>query len=104
MNQNQLQQSDYESFHEILDDLMKPIRDDGLNVETVIRLYESKLAYLENIRIKCFRDVNARTLRKESNGFQVQDYELIIAAIDLTRKTLKYTILTSVRESLSKIA
>lgn len=102
---HQLQPTEYESFQEIIDDLMKPIGGEGLTVEMVIRLYESKLAYLENIRIKCFRDINrpAAPGVNDMQRFQVQDYDLILAAIDLTKKTLKYTVLTSVTDLLKKV-
>ena len=99
---HQLQPTDYESFQEIIDDLMKPIRGDGLAVETVVRLYESKLAYLENVRIKCFRDIN-HAKGDNRQKFQTQDYELILAAIDLTKKTLKLTVLSSVTDLLKKV-
>ena len=69
--------TDYETYSRIKWELHRPIRDEGLDLETRIRLYESKLAYLERLRVLCFSAVNSKALTK----FNMQDYHYILVAL-----------------------
>jgi len=91
--------TDYETYHEIMDELLSPIESEGLDVDTLKRLYESKLVYLENLRVKCFMEMN----RKDSNVyFTIHDYRVILSAIDQTHGYLHDLVLTAVTCSLKK--
>jgi len=89
---------DYETFKEIEGDLLRPLVGEGLDLETLSKLYQSKLVYLCNLRSKCFMDLN----RSESPVFTADDLELIVKAIHLTQNHLRNLILTAMEESLSK--
>lgn len=91
--------TDYETYTEIMEDLMKPIAAEGLDQETLKRLYESKMVYLENLRIKCFKEVNAG----KSSHFRQQDYNLIVRAGVETRKQLREVVLSAIQTRLSNI-
>jgi hypothetical protein len=90
-------QTDYETYKEIMDDLLKPIASDGLDVDTVKRLYESKMVYLENLRIKCFRDMNSG----RETHFTQADYKIIVEAATQTRKHLRGVVLNAINDRLS---
>jgi hypothetical protein len=91
--------TDYETYKEIMSDLLKPISEEGLDHETLKKLYESKMVYLENLRIKCFREVNMNT----KSHFKHEDYELILQAGVETRKQLRDVMMTAICSKLSNI-
>ena len=91
--------TDYETYLEIMDDLLSPIRSDGLDPDTLKRLYESKLVYLENLRVKCFMEMN----HPEGKAFfTVHDYEIILKAIRQTHCHLHDLVVLAVSCSLHK--
>ena len=89
---------DYETYREIMNDLLKPIASEGLDADTLKRLYESKLVYLENLRIKCFQEMNGRGSRP--GYFSTKDYELILRAVKQTHQHLHDLIIVAVTCSL----
>ena len=91
--------TDYETYREIMDDLLKPIAGDGLDIDTLKRLYESKLVYLENLRVKCFRELNGG----RKSHFSHDDYRLIVRAGTETRKELRDVVLSAINQRLAKI-
>jgi hypothetical protein len=82
-----------------MDDLLKPIAADGLDLDTLKRLYESKLVYLENLRVKCFKDMN---FGKETH-FTTQDYKIIVEAASQTRDHLRGIVLGAINSRLQNI-
>jgi hypothetical protein len=91
--------TDYETYREIMEDLLKPISGDGLDLETLKRLYESKMVYLENLRVKCFKEVNGG----RDCHFSHEDYKLIVRAGIETRKQLRQVVLNAIHARLSNI-
>jgi hypothetical protein len=91
--------TDYETYKAIMDDLLIPIQSEGVDMETLKRLYESKMVYLENLRIKCFKEVN----QAKSSHFKQDDYQLIVAAGHQTRQHLRNVVLTAIQQRLSRI-
>ena len=47
--------TDYETYKEIMDELKNPIIAKGLDPDLLIRLHESKVIYLDNLRVRCFQ-------------------------------------------------
>ena len=90
--------TDYETYREIMGELMRPIEAGGLDVETLKRLYESKLVYLENLRIKCFVAINGPT----PGHFTMDDYQLIVRALSETNKHLRDLVLLAITSTLKK--
>ncbi|SME97411.1 hypothetical protein [Pseudobacteriovorax antillogorgiicola] len=90
--------TDYETYQEIMGELLKPIIADGVDHDTLKRLYESKAVYLENLRIKCFMEMNG----KQDSHFSKDDYQLILRAIEENRKHVRSLILCVFNEKLSK--
>jgi len=103
--------TDYATYREILDDLLKPIQSEGLDHDTIKRLYESKLVYLENLRVKCFREINIRSMQTTSKqvespkkeAFDHKDYELILRAITETKRYIRVQMLQTINTHLSKV-
>lgn len=91
--------TDYETYREIMEDLLKPIAGDGIDPETLKRLYESKMVYLENLRVKCFKEVNG----PKSSHFTQEDYRLIVRAGVETRNQLRDVVLAAIQTRLSNI-
>lgn len=91
--------TDYETYREIMEDLLKPIAGDGIDPETLKRLYESKMVYLENLRVKCFKEVN----REKNSHFTQEDYKLIVRAGMETRQHLRQVVLVAIQARLSNI-
>jgi hypothetical protein len=89
---------DYETFKEIEADLLRPIVGDGLDYDTLRKLYESKLVYLSNLRAKCFLDMN----QNSSPVFQPDDLAVIVKALSLTNGHIRDLFLTAIQESLAK--
>ena len=90
--------TDYETYREIMGELLRPIDASGLDVDTLKRLYESKLVYLENLRVKCFVAVNST----QPGPFTVEDYSLILKALAETNRHLKDLILIAINSNLKK--
>lgn len=90
--------TDYETYSEIMGELLNPISGEGLDADTLKRLYESKLVYLENLRAKCFLEVNGG---RESH-FTLDDYALILEAIQQTKGHLHDLIMLALNTSLAK--
>lgn len=88
--------TDYETYQEIMDELIKPINKTGLDADTLKRLYESKAVYLENLRVKCFYSMN----KSDSSCFSWSDYQLILKAIAENKKQMNKIILSVFRECL----
>lgn len=90
--------TDYETYREIMGELLRPIEASGLDVDTLKRLYESKLVYLENLRVKCFIEVNAG----KGGHFTMEDYQLILRALGETNKHLRELMLLAITHNLKK--
>lgn len=90
--------TDFETYKEIMGELMQPISAQGLEPDTLKRLYESKLVYLENLRVKCFYEVNG----KGKTFFTIDDYNLILLALQETRRHLRDLILIVISNNLAK--
>ncbi len=89
--------TDYETYREIMGELIKPILAEGLDVETLKSLYESKAVYLENLRIKSFKELNSE---KRSSHFTWDDYHLVVRAIKENHNHVRNLILVAVHEKL----
>lgn len=89
--------TDYETYNEIMDELLSPIQSDGLDFETLKQLYESKLVYLENLRVKCFLEMN---LQESQGFFTTEDYKIILKAITQTHNYLHDLVLLALSCSL----
>lgn len=88
--------TDYDTYREIMGELLRPIEAQGLDVDTLKRLYESKLVYLENLRVKCFVEVNS----PDGGHFTMDDYRLILRAAQETKKHLRDLILVTITTKL----
>ncbi len=89
--------TDFETYREIMGELLKPINEQGLDPDTLKRLYESKAVYLENLRTKCFMELNSG----KETFFSWDDYLLILRAIKENRKHVRALILLVFNEKLS---
>ncbi len=89
---------EYDTYREIMDELLLPIDAEGLDVDTLKRLYESKLVYLENLRTKCFREMN----KGEMSFFTVKDYELVLSAIKSATHHLRSIVVVAVTKGLER--
>ena len=87
---------DYDTYREIIHELMQPIQADGLDIDTLKRLYESKLVYLENLRVKCFVEVNA------GGAFTMTDYGLILDAQKSTKRFLRELMMMAITDNLAR--
>ncbi len=90
--------TDYDTYREIMGELLRPIEAHGLDVDTLKRLYESKLVYLENLRVKAFVDVN----KNKSGYFTMADYQLILSALAETNRHLRDLVLLAITTHLQK--
>ena len=88
--------TDYETYREVMGELLQPIRAEALDVDTLKRLYESKLGYLENLRVKCFFEING----SERTLFDMDDYQLILRAVRETERHLRELILLAIATNL----
>jgi hypothetical protein len=79
-------------------ELIKPILAEGLDPETLKSLYESKAVYLENLRIKCFKELNS----KPDSHFTWADYSLVVRAIEENRSHVRDLILLAFNEKLER--
>jgi len=90
--------TDYETYREIMDELVKPIVGEGLDPETLKNLYESKAVYLENLRVRSFTELN----HLKSTHFTWKDYQLILDAMQQTRNHVRQLILLVIHDKLAK--
>jgi hypothetical protein len=90
--------TDYETYREIMGELLRPIDAHGLDVDTLKRLYESKLVYLENLRVQCFVELNGG----KGGHFTMDDYRLILQALAETNRHLRDLILVAINTNLKK--
>ena len=90
--------TEYETYAQIMSELLSPITQHGVEPETLKRLYESKLVYLENLRVKCFRAFNSKT----PGPFKMDDYHLILKAYQQTQSHLRELILVTLTENLAR--
>jgi hypothetical protein len=90
--------TDFETYREIMSELTRPISGEGLDDETLKRLYESKLVYLENLREKCFWEMNINF----SSHFCASDHMLILEAIRQTRAHLRDIILMTILNNIAR--
>jgi len=90
--------TDYATYKEIMAELGKPIEASGLEFETLKRLYESKLVYLENLRQRAFRDLN----HPGKQTFSSADYEFILSAIKQSKEHLSQSVMQAIVINLSK--
>lgn len=80
-----------------MEELNAPIQGDELDEVTLCRLYESKLVYLENLRVKCFQDMNSKSATKL---FSAPDYRRILVAIGQTELHLHDLVVQAVERRL----
>jgi hypothetical protein len=90
--------TDYETYLEIMGELLRPIEGHGLDLDILKRLYESKLVYLENLRVKCFCEINSAG----QGHFTMDDYQLILQALRETQRHVKSLILAVISSRLQK--
>jgi hypothetical protein len=90
--------TDYETYREIMGELLRPIEAHGLDTDTLKRLYESKLVYLENLRVKCFKELNGGM----PGFFTMDDYRLILQASAETNRHLRDLILLAISHNLRR--
>jgi len=77
--------TDYEMYSQIKWELHRPIQDDGLEADTLRRLYESKIDYLERLRAQCFLAMN----QNSPTAFTMQDYHYILIALETTKEQVR---------------
>ncbi|MBM4253866.1 MAG: hypothetical protein FJ146_18005 [Deltaproteobacteria bacterium] len=92
------QSTDFATYREIMGELLRPIEGHGLDVDTLKRLYESKLVYLENLRVRCFLELNSAA----GGHFTMNDYKLILQASAETNRHLRNLILLAISTNLKK--
>lgn len=92
------QRIEYETYREIMDELLRPIDGEGLDIETLKRLYESKLVYLENLRVRCFLEMN----QVKPGHFTLEDYGIIRVAMSRTTQHLRDLVVVAVTSGLAK--
>ena len=89
--------TDYETYKEIMDELRNPIIAKGLEPEIMVRLHESKVIYLENLRVRCFKELNLEGVAH----FSWDDYNYIVLALEECRATTRSLVIHSVKNYLS---
>ena len=94
-----LYDSDYNTYKEIMGELLNPIEGYDLDDDTLTRLYESKLIYLENLRTKCFKQINSSSVQ---SSFTTDDYNLIMEAISNTRAYIRGVVLNIITKNITK--
>lgn len=90
--------TDFETYREIMGELLRPIDVEGLDIETMKRLYESKMVYLESLRVQCFHEING----KEPTPFTMGDYQIILKALHETSRHLRDLILLAIHDNLRR--
>ena len=90
---------DYDTYIEISEDLLNPIVGEGLDLDTLKRLYMSKLVYLNNLRKQCFMDIN-----KLNSTFSSSDLAHITGAIQFTNTHIRELVLKSVKDALQRVS
>ncbi|MBI2601814.1 MAG: hypothetical protein HYW48_02055 [Deltaproteobacteria bacterium] len=87
---------DYETYKQIKEELSQPIDEKDLDRATLKKLYESKLVYLDYLRIKCFTAVN----QQKMTPFTIDDYTYILDAIKQTKAQITKLVRSAVLSSL----
>jgi hypothetical protein len=95
---NKAPATDYQTYREIMGELMQPIHSEGLDLDTLKRLYDSKLVYLESLRTKCFREMNT----VKDSPFKSEDLALILQAIGQTKEHIGGVVRHAVVTSLAR--
>ena len=90
-------QTDYKAYKEIMIDLQLPIPSDNLDAITLKKLYQSKLVYLENLRVRCFYEVNSQP----NTQFTLSDYQYILNAKASTQTHLRQLVFECLANTLS---
>lgn len=85
----------YKLYSEIKQELHCPIPKQDRTWEDLRDLYESKLSYLERLRVVCFEDMNSQTA-----DFSIQDYQHILQAIQFTKEHLASLVRLAIMETL----
>jgi hypothetical protein len=93
-----VQEIDYDTYKEIMGELLRPIAADGLDDDTLRRLYESKLVYLQNLREKCFVAMNS----SRATHFCAEDQQLIVTALHQTKAHLRELIILTIVGNISR--
>lgn len=92
--------TDYETFMQIRAEILCPIADSGLDVVTLRSLHESKLVYLNQLRVQCFHSLNTPAPK---DLYSMSDYQLIMQAIHSTKKQLRELMLGAISSALNMI-
>lgn len=92
--------TDYASYLEVMHDLKNPIEARSLDSVTLLKLYESKIAYLECLRKRCFQDLNNSSTE---TPYTVNDHSHIVEALRVTRYYLKQHVIEKLNRSLDSI-
>lgn len=90
----------YDLYRDIADDLSSQV-DQKLEPEVRYELYQSKLVYLTNLQIQCFKQIN---LAGSKSQFQNSDLANIILAIEMTHKQMRDTVLEAMDKCLARVA
>jgi len=88
----------YELYRELAGELCAPIDDIDMGLELRYELYLSKLIYLQNLQVQCFKHINSS--QKKEIFYEVTDLENICRAIKVTEEFLKETVRSCFCESL----
>jgi hypothetical protein len=88
----------YELYRELAGELCAPIDDVNMGLELRHELYLSKLVYLQNLQVQCFKNINSS--QQKDCLYDVSDLENIYHAIQVTEEFLKDTIRNIFCESL----
>lgn len=92
----------YELYKEIAEELCIPV-DEKLSIEVRYELYNSKMVFLRNLYEQCFRSVNMRGGRIDSNDFNADDLKHIHDAIEITKGFLHHTMVAAMKNSLASL-
>lgn len=76
----------YETYTQIQWELHRPIDNEDFDYETLKRLYESKILYLESLRVKCFLAINQHN---STRTFTIKDFQNILLALQTTKEQLR---------------
>ena len=65
----------------------------------MVRLHESKVIYLENLRVRCFKELNLEGVAH----FSWDDYNYIVLALEECRATTRSLVIHSVKKTTYQI-
>lgn len=92
---------EYRIYRKVFEELARPLDVSGLDIETIIKLYKSKLIYLENLRLRCFNHINHRVPSGSVSCFNGHDLSFIIYAQKETKLHLRQVYLSGIRHHLA---